>query len=202
VLEDTKGGWWTTPIWRRRGRLCELRWTHASWKTVHSCLGWIHQPADNTFFHCMDWQSVDSPEHTAEDGSIKVEDNPCNNYDALASHTQVLQTTLLHLQKYSSSTSCVHHCWLHVINFECGGFSPTEWPYMWIENWANNNGWIGIELGTTQHYMFVFIIPTKIVCVLFLFFLFAYAFQSYTSQISIHINIIMISIQINLIKHN
>jgi hypothetical protein len=34
----------------------------------------------------MDRQSADSPEHTAEDGSIKVEDNPCNNYVALASH--------------------------------------------------------------------------------------------------------------------
>jgi hypothetical protein len=41
---------------------------------------------DNLFMHCMDRQSTNSPEHTAEDGSIKVEDNPCNNYIALASH--------------------------------------------------------------------------------------------------------------------
>ena len=62
-------------------------------KTVHSChewtdnrFGWIHQPADNPFMPCMERQSADSPKHTAEDGSIKVEDNPCNNYVVRASH--------------------------------------------------------------------------------------------------------------------
>ena len=62
-------------------------------KTVHSChewqgnrLGWIHQPANSQFMPCMDRQSAYSLEHTAEDGSIKVEDNLCNNYIAWASH--------------------------------------------------------------------------------------------------------------------
>ena len=45
-----------------------------------------HQPADSPFMPCMDRQSTYSPKHTAEDGSIKVEDNPCNNYVARASH--------------------------------------------------------------------------------------------------------------------
>ena len=62
-------------------------------RTVHSChewidnrLGWIHQIADSPFMLCMVRQSVESLEHTAEDGSIKVEDSPCNNYIARASH--------------------------------------------------------------------------------------------------------------------
>ena len=62
-------------------------------KIVHSChewidnwLVWIHQLADSPFMPCMDRQSAYSLEHTAEDGSIKVEDIPCNNYVAQASH--------------------------------------------------------------------------------------------------------------------
>ena len=62
-------------------------------KTVHLChewtdnqLGWIHQLADSPFMPCMDRQSTDSLEHTAEDESIKVEDSPSKNYVAWASH--------------------------------------------------------------------------------------------------------------------
>ena len=41
-------------------------------RTAHSCIAWT--------------QSLDSPEHTAQDGSINVPDRPCNNYIARASH--------------------------------------------------------------------------------------------------------------------
>jgi hypothetical protein len=160
VRKDDRGGWWTTPIWRQRGRLHELRWTHASRKTVHSCLqwtdtrlGWINQHADNPFMHCMVRQSIDSPGHTQ-----RMDPSTYQTAHATITlrgrHTQLLQaSTLLHLQKHSCNTSCVHHYWLRVIKFECGGLSPTEWPYMWIGNWTINDGWIGIEYGTTEHCM-------------------------------------------------
>jgi hypothetical protein len=68
-----------------RGQLRKLRLTHAlNGQTPR--LGWIHQLADSPFMPCMDRQSADSPEHTAEDGSINVADSPCNNYIARVSH--------------------------------------------------------------------------------------------------------------------
>ena len=45
-----------------------------------------HQPADSPFMPCMDRQSINNLEHTAFDGSINVEDSPCNNYIARKSH--------------------------------------------------------------------------------------------------------------------
>jgi hypothetical protein len=60
---------------------------------VHSCLEWIdtwlgriHQPMDSPFMPCMDKKSLDSPEHTVEDGFINVPNSPCNNYIAQTSH--------------------------------------------------------------------------------------------------------------------